>query len=125
VVKHLDNNKVSLTVLLDDGQKNEILKEIVELDPQRGLLQKVFINNYLRIDMSHGFRALVIAEDHSLALLQQGEIVWSREDGLAEIIDATTAELPLEWDGVSVAEVEHNLFEWLKVFRLKSQLSFL
>ena len=75
--------------------------------------------------MSHGFRALVIAEDHSLALLQQGEIVWSREDGLAEIIDATTAELPLERDGVSVAEVEHNLFEWMKVFRLKLLLSFL
>lgn len=119
VVQHLDKNKVSLTVILDNGQKNEILREVVELDPQRGILQKVFINNYLRIDMSHGFRALVIAEDHSLALLQQGEIVWSREDGLAEIIDATTAELPLERDGVSVAEVEHNLFEWLKGHLLK------
>ena len=75
--------------------------------------------------MSHGFRALVIAEDHSLALLQQGEIVWSREDGLAEIIDETTVELPLEMDGISVAEVEHNLFEWLKVFSLKLLLSFL
>ena len=75
--------------------------------------------------MSHGFRALVIAEDHSLALLQQGKIVWSREDGIAEIIDATTAELPLERDGVLVAEVEHNLFEWMKVFRLKLLLSFL
>ena len=49
VVQHLDKNKVSLTVVLDDGQKNEILREIVELDPQRGILQKVFINNYLRI----------------------------------------------------------------------------
>ena len=45
----------------------------------------------MRIDMSHGFRALVIAEDHSLALLQQGEIVWSREGGLAEIINENTA----------------------------------
>ena len=51
--------------------------------------------------MSHGFRALVIEKDHSLSLLQQGDIVWSREDGLAEIIDATSAELPLERDGVS------------------------
>ena len=41
--------------------------------------------------MSHCFRALVIAKDHSLALLQRGDIVWSREDGISEIIDATTA----------------------------------
>ena len=75
--------------------------------------------------MSHGFRALVIAKDHSLSLLQQGDIVWSREDGLAEIIDATTTELPLERDGVLVAEVKHNLFESLKVFRMKLLLSFL
>ena len=75
--------------------------------------------------MCHCFRALVIAEDHSLAILQQGDIVWSREDGLAEIIDATTAELPLERYGVSVGELEHNLFEWLKVFMLKLLLSFL
>ena len=75
--------------------------------------------------MSHGLRALVIAKDHSLALLQQGKIFWNREDGLVEIIDATTIELPLERDGVSVVEVEHNLFEWLKVFRMKLLLSFL
>eukprot|EP01018_Ginkgo_biloba_P002301 Gb_00506 [translate_table: standard] len=119
VVQHLDKNKVSLSVMLDNGEKSEFVKEIVELNPQRGILQKVFINNYVRTDMSHGFRALVVAEDHSLALLQQGEVVWSREDGLASIIDTTTAELPLERDGVSVAEVEHNLFEWLKGHLLK------
>lgn len=33
VVQHLDKNRVSLTVMLDDGQKNEILREIIELDP--------------------------------------------------------------------------------------------
>jgi hypothetical protein len=54
-------------------------------------------------------------EDHSLLLIQQGEVVWSREDGLASIVDVTTSELPVEKDGVSVADVEHNLFEWLKV----------
>jgi hypothetical protein len=54
-------------------------------------------------------------EDHSLLLLQQGAIVWSREDGLASIIGVTTSELPVEKKGVSVAKVEQNLFEWLKV----------
>uniref|UniRef100_A0A0D6QZZ8 ER membrane protein complex subunit 1 n=1 Tax=Araucaria cunninghamii TaxID=56994 RepID=A0A0D6QZZ8_ARACU len=119
VVQHLGNNKVSLTVLLDNGGKSEVLRETIEQDSQRGTIQKVFINNYMRTDMSYGFRALVVAEDHSLALFQQGVVVWSREDGLASIIDATTLELPLERDGVSVAEVEHNLFEWLKGHLLK------
>ena len=35
-------------------------------------------------------------EDHSSLLLQQGNIVWTREDGLASIVDVTTSELPLE-----------------------------
>lgn len=36
-------------------------------------------------------------------------------DGLASVIDVTTSELPIEKHGVSVAKVEQNLFEWLKV----------
>ncbi|KAG0499234.1 hypothetical protein HPP92_003925 [Vanilla planifolia] len=54
-----------------------------------------------------------------------GEIIWKkelsteREDALASVIDSTTFELPVEKDGVSVAKVEHNLFEWLKGHMLK------
>ncbi|MBA0681206.1 hypothetical protein Goari_012860 [Gossypium aridum] len=94
------------------------------MDQQRGFVHKVFINNYIRTDRSHGFRALIVMEDHSLLLLQQGAIVWSREDGLASIIDVTTSELPVEKAGVSVAKVELNLFEWLKghVLKLKGTL---
>ncbi|KAH9300827.1 hypothetical protein KI387_012410, partial [Taxus chinensis] len=88
VMQHLEKNKASLTIFLDNGEKSEVLRETIEQDSQRGLIQK-------------------------------GEVVWSREDGLASIVDVTTAELPLERDGVSVAEVEHNLFEWLKGHLLK------
>lgn len=82
------------------------------------------MNSYVRTDHSHGFRALIVTEDNSLMLLQQGEIVWTREEGLASIVDVTTSELPLEKDGVSVAEVEHNLVEWLQghVLKLKGTL---
>lgn len=83
------------------------------------------MNSYVRTDHSHGFRALIVTEDHSLMLLLQGEIVWTREEGLlASIVDVTTSELPLEKDGVSVAEVEHNLVEWLQghVLKLKGTL---
>ncbi|CAM6027580.1 unnamed protein product [Sphagnum balticum] len=96
-----------------------VQKETIKLPSHRGQVQKVFLNAYLRTDRTHGFRALVVGEDDSLLLLQQGEIVWTREDELASIVDAKSAELPLERDGVSVAEVEHDLAEWLKGHFLK------
>lgn len=99
---------------------DEVQKETVKLPSHRGFVQKAFLNAYVRTDRSHGFRALVVGEDDSLSLLQQGEVVWTREDGLASIVDVSTAELPLEKDGVSVAEVEHDLAEWLKVVLFSS-----
>ncbi|XP_021275954.1 ER membrane protein complex subunit 1 [Herrania umbratica] len=112
-------SEIRLTVKTADDWDGNLLKESIKMDQQRGLVHKVFINNYIRTDRSYGFRVLIVMEDHSLLLLQQGEIVWSREDGLASIVDVTTSELPVEKDGVSVAKVEHNLFEWLKGHMLK------
>ncbi|KAK8553525.1 hypothetical protein V6N13_062327 [Hibiscus sabdariffa] len=112
-------SEIHLAVKLAHDWDSNLLKESIKMDQQRGLVHKVFINNYIRTDRSHGFRVLIVMEDHSLLLLQQGLIVWSREDGLASIIDVTTSELPLEKDGVSVAKVEHSLFEWLKGHMLK------
>lgn len=109
------DGKIILTMKLGNDWTNNLLQETIQMDYQRGIAQKVFINTYVRTDRSYGFRALIVMEDHSLFLLQQGEIVWSREDGLASITDVMVSELPVEKDGVSVAKVEHNLFEWLKV----------
>lgn len=118
LIQHRES-KLHLTVKLGHDWSSDLLKESIELDKQRGLVHKVFINNYIRTDRSYGFRALIVMEDHSLMLLQQGAIVWSREDGLASVIDVTTSELPVERAGVSVAKVEHSLFEWLKGHMLK------
>ncbi|KAK1550630.1 hypothetical protein Q3G72_022239 [Acer saccharum] len=118
VVQH-GGNKIHLTVKLGDDWNSDLVKENIEMDHLRGHVHKVFVNNYVRTDRSHGFRALIVMEDHSLLLVQQGKIVWNREDSLASIIDVTTSELPVEKDGVSVAKVEHNLFEWLKGHLLK------
>ncbi|KAJ9168317.1 hypothetical protein P3X46_019860 [Hevea brasiliensis] len=112
-------NDIYVTLKLGQEWNSDLLKESIKLDRQRGMVHKVFINNYIRTDKSHGFRALIVMEDHSLLLLQQGEIVWSREDGLASVIDVTMSELPVEKKGVSVAKVEQNLFEWLKGHILK------
>lgn len=114
VVQHTET-KVHIAVKFVNDMTSDALKETVELDPQKGSVQEVFINNYVKLDRSNGFRSLLVMEDHSLLLVQQGKIVWSREDGLASVVDSTTSELPVEKDGVSVAKVEHSLFEWLKV----------
>ncbi|KAL6865265.1 hypothetical protein ACP4OV_016416 [Aristida adscensionis] len=118
VVQHV-GSQIEFTVKLTSDAGSEVIREKVTIDQHRGTVEKVFLNNYVRTDKSHGFRALVVMEDHSLLLIQQGEVVWSREDGLASIVDVTTSELPVEKDGVSVADVEHNLFEWLKGHMLK------
>lgn len=114
------DGKIQLTVKVISDWNSNLIKETIEMDCQRGLAQKIFLNSYIRTDRSSGFRALIVMEDHSLLLLQQGEIVWSREDGLASITEVTTSELPVEKDGVSVAKVEHSLFEWLKVWCIRS-----
>ncbi|URD98088.1 hypothetical protein MUK42_31186 [Musa troglodytarum] len=85
ILQH-DESKIHFKVKSDNDLRNEILKETIQMDSQRGNIEK---------------------------------IVWSREDGLASIVDSTTSELPVEKEGVSVAEVEHNLFEWLKGHLLK------
>ncbi|KAK3137235.1 hypothetical protein QOZ80_5BG0449570 [Eleusine coracana subsp. coracana] len=118
IVQHVGSH-IEFVVKFTSDLSSEVLREKVNIDQHRGNVEKVFLNNYLRTDKSHGFRALVVMEDHSLLLIQQGEVVWSREDGLASIVDVTTSELPVEKDGVSVADVEHNLFEWLKGHLLK------
>jgi hypothetical protein len=110
-----EDNKIHLSIKDVNDWSRDLLKENLVIDYQRGNIEKIFINNYVRTDRSHGFRALMVMEDHSLLLVQQGEIVWSREDGLASVVDVTTSELPVEKEGVSVAKVEQNLFEWLKV----------
>ncbi|KAJ8450475.1 hypothetical protein Cgig2_002160 [Carnegiea gigantea] len=118
IVQH-QGSKIHFMVKLGHDYGNDLLKESIQMDHQRGLVQKVFINNYIRTDRSPGFRALVVMEDHSLLLVQQGDIVWSREDGLASVVDVTTSELPVEKKGVSVAKVEEGFLEWLKGHMLK------
>ncbi|CAJ1973877.1 unnamed protein product [Sphenostylis stenocarpa] len=119
-----ESSSIHLFVKDVNDWSGDLLKESIIIDHQRGNIDKIFINNYVRTDRSYGFRALMVMEDHSLLLVQQGEIVWSREDGLASVVDVTTSELPVEKEGVSVAKVEQNLFEWLKghVLKLKGTL---
>lgn len=64
-VQHEDS-KVQLFVKDVDDWNGNLLKESIVIDHQRGNIDKIFINNYVRTDRSYGFRALMVMEDHSL-----------------------------------------------------------
>ncbi|MCO5605408.1 hypothetical protein L7F22_059592 [Adiantum nelumboides] len=119
LVQHVTADKIALHIVTNEAGEIKVSSELVDSDIQKGFVQKAYLNTYVRNDRSHGFRVLIVTDDASLSLFQQGEVVWNREDGLALIIEASTAELPLEKDGVSVAKVEHGLVEWLKGHWLK------
>ncbi|KAG2493104.1 hypothetical protein HYH03_008767 [Edaphochlamys debaryana] len=55
-------------------------------------------------DKSTGYRALVSLDSGSLALLQQGVIVWSRDESLASVEEALFADLPAAASDSSVLE---------------------
>ncbi|CAI5989293.1 unnamed protein product [Closterium sp. NIES-64] len=70
-----------------------------------------------------GFRLLVVGEDDSLSLLQQGEVVWEREEALASVVAVAVAELPEEEEELSVAAVEHDIYEWARTHLLRAKVS--
>eukprot|EP00850_Spirogloea_muscicola_P006456 SM000030S11465 [mRNA] locus=s30:825005:831618:+ [translate_table: standard] len=106
------DHKIMIKTVATDS---ELLgQEVVSLGPERGTVLKVFLNAYLKKGGdAYGFRALVVCQDHSLALLQQGEVVWLREEALAGVVDACMTDLPLEKEGV-LSEVEHDLAQWFR-----------
>ncbi|XP_078431857.1 uncharacterized protein LOC144703543 [Wolffia australiana] len=117
IMRH-DESGAHFSVKLNTDFHTDVLHEKIKLGSQRGSVERIFLNTYVKTDKSHGFRALIVMEDHSLLLVQQGEVVWSREDGLASIIASTSSDLPLE-KGVSVAKVEHSISEWIEGHLLK------
>eukprot|EP00823_Brevimastigomonas_motovehiculus_P003109 TRINITY_DN184_c0_g1_i1.p1 TRINITY_DN184_c0_g1~~TRINITY_DN184_c0_g1_i1.p1 ORF type:complete len:1053 (-),score=234.53 TRINITY_DN184_c0_g1_i1:2086-5244(-) len=41
------------------------------------------------------YRILIVAEDHSLSLIQNGRVLWTREEALASLIDTHLVEVPV------------------------------
>jgi hypothetical protein len=59
----------------------------------------VFLGGYTRRDGGRGFRFAVTSEDASFALLQQGQVVWAREEALADVVEALLLEPPDTFSG--------------------------
>jgi hypothetical protein len=59
-----------------------------------GAAVAMFLSAYARKDGGVGTRALVVCQDHSLALVKDGVVVWRREEALASISQVEFVDLP-------------------------------
>lgn len=53
----------------------------------------VFLGTFVLKDGQRGFRALVVRADASVSLLQEELVVWTREEGLASVVNTLIVEL--------------------------------
>ncbi|PPD66978.1 hypothetical protein GOBAR_DD36144 [Gossypium barbadense] len=123
-------NAVTIVIRVKDESKLEVVEKtnhetsisdalsISEGQQAFALVQHASHEIHLRVKLAHNWDDNLLKESVKMDQ-HRGLVHKSREDGLASIIDVTTSELPVERDGVSVAKVEHNLFEWLKGHMLK------
>ncbi|GJP60457.1 hypothetical protein CLOP_g17675 [Closterium sp. NIES-67] len=138
------NIKVHQLLPSSSSSSASLLSDSVTVPSHRGPPAQVFLNAYARAAgaggagrgkseraggagegkaSAFGFRLLVVGEDDSLSLLQQGEVVWEREEALASVVAVSVAELPEEEEELSVAAVEHDLYEWAHTHLLRAKAS--
>jgi hypothetical protein len=72
-----------------------------------GMPTAAFLGGYSRRDGGNGFRVAVTSEDASYALLQQGQVVWAREEALADVVDTLLLEPPDTFSGDSTAAMSY------------------
>lgn len=84
-------------------------------------LSRVFLNPYLKKDGTWGYRFLAVGGDDSLALLQQGEVVWAREEALAGVVGVQFVNLPPDEES-AVKRVEEGIEEWVKLQLLAAKV---
>ena len=91
---------------------------------EHGPVHAVFLGTHTQPGGKSGFRALLVAADHSLRLLQQSKLVWSREEALASVQAATLVDLPARHASGHVAASGQTLVQWarLQFLQLKAQL---
>lgn len=117
-----EGREVTLKVMTADGEEEDGSQETVVLKPGRGNVERVYINSYPRKKGdSIGYRFLIVTEDDALALLQQGEVVWEREEALASVVDVKMVDLPSGVKGKGDHPGDHSLQEWFKDHWLRAK----
>jgi hypothetical protein len=70
-----------------------------------------FLGGYTRKTGGRGFRVALTSEDTSFALLQQGLVVWTREEALAEVVDSLALE-PVDASAQDADASPASLLAW-------------
>ena len=112
-VGSVKDNKIAVRMIFKDGEMDETLSHVLELENGRGMVQQVHLSGYIRTDKSFGLRALLVMEDCSLMLMQKHDILWIREDSLATIQDVVAVDLPKEHHNRN----PESLKVWFKVVK--------
>ena len=100
VVGYVDAKLVAMVV--DLGTRAIVESQEYALDAsERGTPREVFLTGYAKKGgSSAGFRLLLVSSDESLCLMQQGEVVWLREEALASITKTVVVDFPVSSEKV-------------------------
>jgi hypothetical protein len=120
-VKAPSGGSLSAEVLSTDSGVVVSKAESVKVGVDQGGVSRVFLNAYLKKDGAWGYRFLVVGGDDSLALLQQGEVVWAREEALAGVVKVQFVNLP-PGEESAVKRVEEGIEEWVKLQLLAAKV---
>jgi hypothetical protein len=120
-IKAPRGGSLSAQVLSTDSGGVVSKAESVKIGADQGGLSRVFLNAYLKKDGAWGYRFLVVGGDDSLALLQQGEVVWAREEALAGVVGVQFVNLP-PGEESAVKRVEEGIEEWVKLQLLAAKV---
>ncbi|XP_019723602.1 ER membrane protein complex subunit 1 isoform X1 [Hippocampus comes] len=92
-------NKTACSVNLFSAETGRRLLDTtlnVNIDPNSGKPEKLYVQTFLKKDDSVGYRVMLQTEDHTLSFLQQpGRVVWTREESLSDVVTMEMVDLPL------------------------------
>lgn len=80
-------------------------------------LRRIFPSTYTRPDgKSVGFRFIVSTDSGKVALVQQGMVVWEKEEGLASVHSAIFSDIPRK--GLADTSIQSEGLPWLQTLRM-------
>ncbi|XP_061639785.1 ER membrane protein complex subunit 1 [Phyllopteryx taeniolatus] len=92
-------NKTACNVNLFSAETGRRLLDTtlnVNIDPNSGKPEKLYVQAFLKKDDSVGYRVMVQTEDHTLSFMQQpGRAMWTREESLSDVVTMEMVDLPL------------------------------
>ncbi|XP_076040041.1 ER membrane protein complex subunit 1 [Oratosquilla oratoria] len=97
----------TMTLEAINQETNQDLPEqgiVVELPPHSGTALSIYVYKFDRRDGGSAVRALITCSDHSVHLISNAGVVWSREEALASVLAAEAVDLPVAGASINYHE---------------------